>query len=596
MLTLIAAVISTILAIALPVGYFAVGYQSKLVVIRAEADINASLVSDVIGENPLAWQFSQQRLGALLEVRGRGAGPEVRTIFNLDGELVAESRDAVQPPLLQEKVAVYDSGRVAGSLVLTRSLLPLWERTAVVAVLGLMLALASYFSLRVLPLRALRKAVDQLILMRERSREVEEKLRETQHNEKLLQFEVATAEATSKMKTQFLANMSHEIRTPMNAILGLSQLLLQMDMEPRQRDLLTKVEGAGQHLMGIIDDILDFSKVEAGKLAIDSAQFQLESVFENVSSLIGQKGADKGLELVFEIAPDVPRQLVGDPLRLGQILLNFADNAVKFTERGRVSVSVRRTRQVGAQVLLRFTVSDTGIGIAAGDMHKLFESFEQADASTTRVHGGTGLGLAISKKLALLMGGEVGVDSTPGAGSVFWFTAMLGMVPESLPAATPAPGITAPVSLPVTAEPAHAKSPPAREVLAAHQGARVLLVEDNETNQLVASMILTNAGLLVDIAENGQISVDMIQRTVYDIVLMDMQMPVMDGIEATSEIRRLGFLTLPIVALTANVMPQDRQRCLDAGMNDFVTKPIGTAAFYQVLLRWLAASKAVNAR
>ena len=596
MLTLIAAVISTILAIALPVGYFAVGYQSKLVVIRAEADINASLVSSVIGENPLAWQFSQQRLDALLEVRGRGAGPEVRTIFNLDGQLVAESRDPVQSPLLQEKVAVYDSGRVAGSLVLTRSLLPLWERTGVVAVLGLMLALASYFSLRVLPLRALRKAVDQLVRMREQSREVEEQLRETQLHEKLLQLEVATAEATSQMKTQFLANMSHEIRTPMNAILGLSQLLLRMDMEPRQRDLLTKVEGSGQHLMGIIDDILDFSKVEAGKLAIDSAQFQLQSVFENVSNLIGQKGTDKGLELVFEISPDVPRQLVGDPLRLGQVLLNFADNAVKFTERGRVLVSVRRTRQVGAQVLLRFTVSDTGIGIAAGDMHKLFESFEQADASTTRKHGGTGLGLAISKKLALLMGGEVGVDSTPGAGSVFWFTAMLGMVPESLPAATPAPGITAPVSLPVTAEPAHAKAAPARDVLAAHQGARVLLVEDNETNQLVASMILTDAGLVVDIAENGQISVDMVQRTVYDIVLMDMQMPVMDGIEATAEIRRLGLLTLPIVALTANVMPQDRQRCLDAGMNDFVTKPIGTVAFYQVLLRWLAANKAVNAR
>lgn len=390
-----------------------------------------------------------------------------------------------------------------------------------------------------------------------------------------------SAQAADQAKSEFLANMSHEIRTPMNAVIGMIHLTLKTEMSPKQRDYLRKAGFAADSLLGIIDDILDFSKVEAGKLELEQHQFLLSEVLETVTSIVGIKAHEKGLEFLLKIAPEVPAQLVGDPLRLGQILINLCNNAVKFTGQGEIFVTIKLLdRRENNRVMLRFSVQDNGIGMSPEQLDKLFTPFTQADASSTRRFGGTGLGLAISKQLVLLMGGEIGAESVEGKGSVFFFTACFGV--GDSPALQ---GPKLPDGLPGD-EPAGNKG-----CYGQLQGLRLLLVEDNDMNQQVACELLTTAGIEVTVATNGRMAVELATQHRFDAVLMDIQMPVMDGYEASRLIRAdQACRDLPIIAMTAHAMPHDRQRCLESGMNDYVSKPINPQELYQTLERWVKAA------
>jgi two-component system sensor histidine kinase/response regulator len=535
--------------------------------------------------------------------------------------------------------------------------------------------------------------------------------------EKTLAKAKEIAEEASKSKADFLANMSHEIRTPMNAILGMAYLMQKTEMNDKQRDYIQKIHKSSQHLLGIINDILDFSKIEAGKLDIEKVDFKLDGVLENLSNLISEKCSAKGLELVFDVDPSIPNNLLGDPLRLGQILINYANNAVKFTEKGEIVIKIRYETEASKGKLFKFMVQDSGIGMTEEQKGKLFQSFQQADTSTTRKYGGTGLGLAISKKLATLMGGDVGVDTHYGKGSTFWFTALLEessiqkgivqppvnldgkrvlVVDDNESARTVLSdmlrSLTFRVNLAESGQDAIATvkaaltegdpyeilymdmqmpdmngvetmikinalvegykpkciivtgfgreevfheaqnagidmvllKPVCQSVLfessmkvlgqvilnektydnrqehlnsrirrlTTIQGAKILLVEDNELNLQVATELLEEGHFDTDIAINGLEAVQKTENKLYDLVLMDMQMPVMDGLEATRAIRKNPeHRDLPIIAMTANALISDREKCFEAGMNDYVPKPIDPEKLFDTLLKWIPAKR-----
>jgi two-component system sensor histidine kinase/response regulator len=574
-----------------------------------------------------------------------------------------------------------------------------------------LLALAG--DLLLLALAALTLYLKSLVREREAALQAKQEL-EALVERRTAELQVAkeAAEQSSRAKATFLANMSHEIRTPLNAINGLTLLTLKTGLLPRQQDYLRKIQTSSQHLLGVINDILDFSKIESGKLGIEQTEFELDAVLDHIADLFGERAAAKGLELLIEVAEEVPRYLTGDPLRLEQVLINYTNNALKFTEHGQIEIRVGVIERDASGLLLHVAVRDSGIGLDETLRGKLFQSFQQADPSTTRQYGGTGLGLAISKRLAELMGGEVGVASRLGQGATFWFTARLGLgatapvlpipaawqhlrvlvvddqesagqltatllerlglevsqqrsgsaalaalqdaeqqgqpyrlvlldwqmpAPDGIETArriaalglsqrpdcvllsgqfpddwaeiAPAAGLIDRLDKPVRPKalfellqrvlsPADSPHPVRADAAATHDlqrlaGARALLVEDNPLNQEVAMAFLHELGLEVELAADGALALAMVQQQRYDIVLMDMQMPVLDGLMATRAIRQLpGMADLPIVAMTANAMAGDREVCLEAGMNDHIAKPIDPGLLQAKLLQWLRPDRA----
>jgi signal transduction histidine kinase/CheY-like chemotaxis protein len=573
-LSAIALFAAALITVGIPSGYALIRHIDEYAMLSLRTRATAGRVARFVYVNEQMWRFQVVRLAELIENTDGVSQPIHQRLYDANGRVVLDEDSPVGWPAFSLRVPIVVDGQTLAVLEARASQRPLLMETAVVALIAGLTGFGAWIAVRLLPLRALDRAMTELVEQKTRNRVAI-------HEADLLREQKRAAAEANAAKSGFLAMMSHEIRTPMNAVLGLAGSLLDDDLMPAQRKVVEAIRDSGDDLLRILNDILDFSKLDANKMTFEDAPFAPAALTNGVVSILSNRALAKGLRIVAVADPRLPTRVRGDAGRIRQILINLVSNAIKFTSSGQVTIETRRVAINAASATMEWVVNDTGIGIPPDRIGSLFSEFTQADSTISRRFGGTGLGLAISKRLVSQMDGTIEVESAVGRGTTFRFRLTLPVAEQPSEQATQ--GVSIVTTFKIALE-RFGRTP------------RVLFAEDNPTNQFVARQLLKGFDLQVDMVGDGMEAVEAAARFAYDAICMDMQMPEMDGLEATRLIRALGgpLATIPIIALTANAFPEDVRACFAAGMNQFVGKPVNRETLLTALLRALSEETATD--